>query len=714
MMPGASVLREADATLAALLDLGVDLTLVHYWPGGYFPVEHLRGRRVRYVTLADAGFPGFPRLPRRDYERACGADFDPIAINLHEFVREAYPTQRGYIHIDSWHYQQYFGAAYRIGMFLETVRPDLAIVQGGSDAIQKLARMKCGALGIPVLGWETPFLPDRLLLDSVGMHFFPGENAIDRDWPITRERPLSDAQAAHLASSLAAWRERRASKYPQASDAAELRALDDLARAGRRIVFMPGQIPWDANILTGPHGVSAYDCYVDGVRHSIPEGWALVYKAHPLDPRPDPLGAPASDRFLPVRALSIHDLFARADAVLVHSSNVGLEALMSGRPVVCLGTPHYAHKGLTLDVNNLGELGRLLGRAVDFTPSPDTLDRFLHYLIADYLIPVADTARLGARLGEARESWPTASGTATPFERCYPALAYRHLDMVREYNRRAFDNQAHHQILQDLAGDARFQPLLPPQVVDAAYVDLDTLHNARRQVCTRFDEVRADSRLRYALVARLAAESPRILDFACGVGYGSYLLSSLPGARVTAIDGAPATIAFARHHWASPAIGYEAASAADWQGAREAYDLVVSFETIEQLPNPERFVERLWATLAPGGILSVSSFNRAHVELGSNPYHVRHFSPVELSGLVSGLAGAAWVRVLGQQHDGPIGRNTETCTVIALAIKQGLGAADTIARVEGALQTLLPLTTVPDVTEPAPVLSGVGLPGAAS
>ena len=652
------MLREADATVASLLDLGVDLTLVQYWPAGYFPVEHLRGRRVRFVTLADAGFPGFPRLPRRDYERVCGVDFDPIGINIHEFVREAYPTQRGYVHIDSWHYQQYLGAAYRIGMFLETVRPDLAIVQGGSDAIQKLVRIKCGALGIPAIGWETPFLPGNLLLDPVGMHFFPDANRIDRDWPITRETALSPAQSAQLASSLTAWRERRASKYPQASDPAELRALDELARAGRRLVFMPGQIPWDANLLAGAQGVSAYDCYIDGIRHSIPEGWSLVYKAHPLDPRPDPIGVAASDRFLPVRTLSIHDLFARAAAVLVHSSNVGLEALMCGRPVVCLGTPHYAGKGLTLDITHLSGLGAVLDRAEGFTPPRETLDRFLHYVIADYLIPVGDTTRLGARLGEAREAWPAAAG-ATPFERCYPARAHQHLEMVREYNRRAIDNQDHYRILQDLAGDARFQDLLPAQAVDGACGDLDMLHNARRQVGTRFDEVRVDSRLRYALVGRLAAGSPRILDFACGVGYGSYLLSSLPGARVTAVDGAPSAITFARQHWAAPAIKYAAASAADWQGARGAYDLVVSFETIEQLPNPERFLERLWTALAPGGLLAVSCFNRAHVELGTNPYHIRHFNASELSDLVSGLPGAAWVRVLGQQHDGPIVKSTE-------------------------------------------------------
>jgi 2-polyprenyl-3-methyl-5-hydroxy-6-metoxy-1,4-benzoquinol methylase len=711
IMSGASVLRESDATVSSLLDLGVDLTLVQFWSGEYFPVESLRDGRLRYTTLADTGFPGFPRLPRWDYERVCGADFDPIGINVHEFVREQYPIARGFIHIDSYYYQQYYSAAFRIGTFLDTLRPELVIVQGGSDALQKLVRVKCGQRRIPVLGWETAFFPGCLLLDPEGMHFFPGANKIDRDWPVTRDTPLTAEQAGHLASFLATWRQQRSSKYPQVSADTELRALDHVARRGQKIAFLPGQIPWDASVLTGPYGIAAYDAYLHSIRAAVPDGWCLVHKVHPLDPRGEAAAGVADERFLPVRKVSIHELFTRADVVVTHSSNVGLEALMCGRPVVCLAAPHYARKGLTLDVEQPADLGTALDRGVTFEPPQDLLDRFLHYLIADYLIPAGDVARLRARLDDAHEAWPAHTGP-TPFETAYPARAARHREMVREYNRQAFENRVHHHIVEALSRDDRFREFAPAHAIDAAWDDLDALHSGRRQVCTRLEELRPDTHLRYALAGHLAlAGAPagaRILDFGCGVGYGSYLLSLVSGARVDAIDASAEAMAFARQHWSAPAVAHRHASAANWQRPDDdAYDLVVSFETLEHMPNPERFLEMLWSVTQPGGLLIVSSFNRAHFALRDNPYHVRHFSPQELRDLMGRLEGACWIRVLGQENHGPIIEGTETSMSVALAVKDGAQVSETVARIETRLRDLMPLMVPPTVPEPGGVRAGV-------
>jgi len=192
------------------------------------------------------------------------------------------------------------------------------------------------------------------------------------------------------------------------------------------------------------------------------------------------------------------------------------------------------------------------------------------------------------------------------------------------------------------------------------------------------------------------------------VGYGSFLLSQLPGAHVTAIDGASTAIEFGRQYWASPSIDYRERSASGWDPDHEGavYDLVVSFETFEQLPNPERFAERLWRGLRPGGVFAISSLNRAHVDLGSNPYHIRHFTASELKALVTGLPGACGVRVLGQEHDGPIIHSTETCSVVVIAVKDGPDASETMARVDRQLQTAIPLTEIPALPEPAGSIAG--------
>jgi SAM-dependent methyltransferase len=91
----------------------------------------------------------------------------------------------------------------------------------------------------------------------------------------------------------------------------------------------------------------------------------------------------------------------------------------------------------------------------------------------------------------------------------------------------------------------------------------------------------------------------RILDVACGTGYGTAMLGAI-GADVSL-----EALRYARRH---PA-GYLAADALRLPFGR-VFDAVVSFETIEHLADPERFVAECARVLRPGGLLLVSTPNR--------------------------------------------------------------------------------------------------------
>src|SRR5690606_10308620 len=80
-----------------------------------------------------------------------------------------------------------------------------------------------------------------------------------------------------------------------------------------------------------------------------------------------------------------------SDAVCVFSSNVGLEALLYGKPVICGGLPHYGRKGFTLDIQEQDQIRDVLSTLSTYRPDQQQFRRYLHYIINDYLFREADS-----------------------------------------------------------------------------------------------------------------------------------------------------------------------------------------------------------------------------------------------------------------------------------------------------------------------------------
>ena len=82
-------------------------------------------------------------------------------------------------------------------------------------------------------------------------------------------------------------------------------------------------------------------------------------------------------RFVAPRTSS-HDLIRDAEAVVVISSTVGLEALLHGRPVLTLGRPFYSGYGVTVDVDSFAEIQAAVPEVLRFEPDRERTLRFLH------------------------------------------------------------------------------------------------------------------------------------------------------------------------------------------------------------------------------------------------------------------------------------------------------------------------------------------------
>lgn len=143
---------------------------------------------------------------------------------------------------------------------------------------------------------------------------------------------------------------------------------------------------------------------------------------------------------------------------------------------------------------------------------------------------------------------------------------------------------------------------------------------------------------RYALAAGLCA-GKRVLDAACGEGYGSALLAST-AESVVGVDISAEAVAFAAGKYTAGNLEYRRGSVTDLSGAGlgdHEFDVVVSFETIEHLTEQDAMLQELRRVLKPEGLLIISSPDkREYSDIPSyhNEYHVQELYRDEFEALL--------------------------------------------------------------------------------
>jgi SAM-dependent methyltransferase len=137
--------------------------------------------------------------------------------------------------------------------------------------------------------------------------------------------------------------------------------------------------------------------------------------------------------------------------------------------------------------------------------------------------------------------------------------------------------------------------------------------------------------------ARTLARGKRVLDAACGEGYGSALLADV-AASVVGADISEQAIAHARSRYGDRSnLRFERADATQLDVAAGSFDLVVSFETLEHVAAQESLVAGFARALTDDGILVISSPDKKTYsdERGfSNEFHVRELYRDELLNLL--------------------------------------------------------------------------------
>ena len=153
---------------------------------------------------------------------------------------------------------------------------------------------------------------------------------------------------------------------------------------------------------------------------------------------------------------------------------------------------------------------------------------------------------------------------------------------------------------------------------------------------------------RYAMTLELARGGD-VLDIACGEGYGTAALSLVAKSAV-GVDNDGETIQHAAARYTAMNVDFRLGDCTEIPAADAAFDLVVSFETIEHLAEQERMLKEVRRVLKPTGRLVISSPNKlVYSDAGSvqNPYHVRELYFHEFRDLLRSFFPT--VKVFGQR-----------------------------------------------------------------
>lgn len=170
---------------------------------------------------------------------------------------------------------------------------------------------------------------------------------------------------------------------------------------------------------------------------------------------------------------------------------------------------------------------------------------------------------------------------------------------------------------------------------------------------------RSDAHIaRYAYAARFVRRGDVVLDAACGLGYGAAVLSRLSDlGRAVGIDSDPAAVRYAQANFGptDPRCEFRVGDCQDLSAIPDAsIDMVVSFETLEHIADPERFLAHVRRVLRPGGRFIASVPNEWTDQSGAdpNPHHLHVYTWDRLAAEVMLEGGLILERACAQTAGG--------------------------------------------------------------
>jgi 2-polyprenyl-3-methyl-5-hydroxy-6-metoxy-1,4-benzoquinol methylase len=163
---------------------------------------------------------------------------------------------------------------------------------------------------------------------------------------------------------------------------------------------------------------------------------------------------------------------------------------------------------------------------------------------------------------------------------------------------------------------------------------------------------------RHLVVYRWIAErcrGKRVVDLACGEGYGSAVLAEF-ASEVVGVDANPDAYEHATLRYSRPGLRFERALVEEFAHP-DPFDAVVFLQTIEHVQQPVELLRHIKSLLAAGGAAYISTPNRLTLapkgaQRSGNPWHVYEYTFDEFHQLVGEVFDD--VELVGLFHSGKL------------------------------------------------------------
>lgn len=193
-----------------------------------------------------------------------------------------------------------------------------------------------------------------------------------------------------------------------------------------------------------------------------------------------------------------------------------------------------------------------------------------------------------------------------------------------------------------------------------------SLNSGERQVTPNISEIRRDHTARYEWVTRMLDPGARVLDFACGIGYGCKIMADA-GLIADGVDRDVESIEYADKHYKTPGTRFFVGNG-NGPGQLGSFDACVSFETIEHIedPRPLLMAMRESAPLLIASVPNESVMPWQREDGTTTAFHFRHYTKLQFNELLQecGWRVTAWFGQEGPESE--VEASVDGRTIIAV------------------------------------------------
>ena len=169
---------------------------------------------------------------------------------------------------------------------------------------------------------------------------------------------------------------------------------------------------------------------------------------------------------------------------------------------------------------------------------------------------------------------------------------------------------------------------------------------------------------RYVFASKFV-DDKKVLDIACGTGYGSALLKKSGAKEVIGIDISAEAISYAKKHYPNPQINFLVGDATKINSIRDdSIETIVSYETIEHIKEYEIYIHEMLRVLKKDGTFIISTpnkkFSSPNTKMPLNPYHYIEFYLDDFKSILNQHFTS--VVIYGQNHNSTFYKFKRKCT----------------------------------------------------